>query len=88
MLVPSAGRCDSVEALQHRWDRRGSECADESEPQVVYALTKVKGVGRRFGHAVVTRAGIDASKRAGQLSAEVSARDTASASGYSGSLIW
>jgi len=37
---------------------------------VVYALTKVKGVGRRFGHAVVTRAGIDASKRAGQLSAE------------------
>ena len=30
----------------------------------------VKGVGRRFGHAVITRAGIDASKRAGSLSPE------------------
>jgi ribosomal protein S13 len=42
---------------------------------VVYALTKVKGVGRRFGHAVVTRAGIDARKRAGALSAEVPPRN-------------
>ena len=55
-----------------------------SEPQVVYALASVKGVGRRFGHAVVTRAGIDARKRAGALSAEVEPRNPSSVSGYLG----
>lgn len=37
---------------------------------VLYALTKVKGIGRRFGDAVIKRAGVDGSKRAGELTVE------------------
>ncbi|KAA6368404.1 MAG: putative 40S ribosomal protein S18 [Streblomastix strix] len=34
---------------------------------VIYALTAIKGVGRRFSILVCKRAGVDTSKRAGQL---------------------
>jgi small subunit ribosomal protein S18e len=37
---------------------------------VLYSLTGIKGVGRRFGDAVIKRSGIDGSKRMGELSAE------------------
>ena len=37
---------------------------------VLYSLTGIKGVGRRFGDAVIKRAGIDGTKRMGELTAE------------------
>jgi len=37
---------------------------------VLYSLTGIKGVGRRFGDAVIKRAGVDGTKRMGELSAE------------------
>jgi len=37
---------------------------------VLYALTMIKGIGRRFGDAVIKRAGIAHSRLAGELSAE------------------
>jgi ribosomal protein S13 len=37
---------------------------------VLHSLIGIKGVGRRFGHAVIKRAGIDGSKRMGVLTAE------------------
>jgi hypothetical protein len=37
---------------------------------VLYSLTGIKGVGRRFGDAVIKRAGVDGSRRMGELSAE------------------
>jgi len=37
---------------------------------VLYAMTAMRGIGRRFGDAVIKRAGVDASKRAGELSVE------------------
>merc|ERR1711972_580951 len=38
--------------------------------KVGYALTAIKGVGRRFAHVVTRKADVDASKRAGELTEE------------------
>lgn len=38
--------------------------------KIMYALTKIKGVGRRFANLVCKKADIDLSKRAGELSQE------------------
>jgi small subunit ribosomal protein S18e len=38
--------------------------------KIPYALTSIKGVGRRFAHLVLRKADIDISKRAGELSEE------------------
>ena len=38
--------------------------------KVAYALTAIKGVGRRFSHVVLRKADIDPSRRAGELSEE------------------
>lgn len=35
-----------------------------------YALTGIKGIGRRFGKAVVSKAGVSLNKRAGELTQE------------------
>lgn len=35
---------------------------------VLYAMTAIKGVGRRYAHAVLRKADIDTRKRAGELS--------------------
>uniref|UniRef100_A0A7S0LYC9 Ribosomal protein S18 n=1 Tax=Cryptomonas curvata TaxID=233186 RepID=A0A7S0LYC9_9CRYP len=37
---------------------------------VVYALTAIKGIGRRFSDVICKRAGLDSSKRAGELTPE------------------
>jgi small subunit ribosomal protein S18e len=37
---------------------------------VLYGLTGIKGVGRRFGDAVIKRSGVDGTKRIGELTAE------------------
>jgi hypothetical protein len=37
---------------------------------VLYSLIGIKGVGRRFGDAVIKRAGVDGSKRMGELTVE------------------
>jgi len=36
----------------------------------MYALTAIKGIGRRFSNLILKRAGVDLNKRAGQLSEE------------------
>ena len=38
--------------------------------KVGYAITAIKGVGRRFAHVVMRKADVDASKRAGELTDE------------------
>ena len=38
--------------------------------KIPFALTAIKGVGRRFAHVVLRKADVDASKRAGELSEE------------------
>ncbi|CAF0907503.1 unnamed protein product [Adineta ricciae] len=38
--------------------------------KVGYALTAIKGVGRRFAHVVIRKADVDATKRAGELTEE------------------
>ena len=38
--------------------------------KIGYALTAIKGVGRRFAHVVIRKADVDATKRAGELSEE------------------
>lgn len=38
--------------------------------KTAYALTGIRGIGKRFGMAVVSRAGISLNKRAGELSPE------------------
>ena len=38
--------------------------------KVGYALTAIKGVGRRFAHVVIRKADVDGTKRAGELSDE------------------
>ena len=35
--------------------------------KIGYALTAIKGVGRRFAHVVIRKADVDATKRAGEL---------------------
>lgn len=38
--------------------------------KTAYALTGIRGIGRRFGKAVVTKAGVSLTKRAGELTNE------------------
>ena len=38
--------------------------------KIGYALTAIKGVGRRFAHVVIRKADVDATKRAGELTEE------------------
>jgi len=38
--------------------------------KTAYALTAIRGIGKRFGKAVVSRAGVSLNKRAGELSPE------------------
>merc|ERR1719189_2270929 len=38
--------------------------------KIVYALTAIKGIGRRFADIICKRAGIDPNKRAGELTKE------------------
>jgi small subunit ribosomal protein S18e len=40
------------------------------EQKVMYALTSIKGIGRRFSNLIVKRAQIDLNKRAGELNEE------------------
>lgn len=42
----------------------------EGRQKVMYALTSIKGVGRRFSNLVLKKADVDLSKRAGSLSNE------------------
>jgi len=42
----------------------------EGREKVMYALTKIRGVGRRFSNMVCKKADVDMSKRAGELSAQ------------------
>ncbi|XP_067940689.1 small ribosomal subunit protein uS13 isoform X2 [Watersipora subatra] len=37
---------------------------------ILYAMTSIKGIGRRYAHAVLRKADIDIRKRAGELSEE------------------
>ena len=38
--------------------------------KVMYAMTKIKGIGRRFSNLILKKADIDLNKRAGELSEE------------------
>lgn len=38
--------------------------------KVMYALTKIKGIGRRFSNLILKKADIDLNKRAGELTEE------------------
>ncbi|EME31141.1 40S ribosomal protein S18 [Galdieria sulphuraria] len=42
----------------------------DGKRKVMYALTSIKGVGRRFSNLVLKKAEVDVSKRAGDLTAE------------------
>ncbi|GJQ10009.1 hypothetical protein GpartN1_g1800.t1 [Galdieria partita] len=42
----------------------------DGKRKVMYALTAIKGVGRRFSNLVLKKAEVDVSKRAGDLTAE------------------
>ena len=37
---------------------------------ILYAMTSIKGVGRRYAHAVLRKADVDLKKRAGELTEE------------------
>ncbi|RMY27250.1 hypothetical protein D0866_10283 [Hortaea werneckii] len=56
------------------WEDRA--CADDEPIQVdgkqkiMYALTRVKGVGRRYSNLVCKKADVDLNKRAGELTSE------------------
>lgn len=39
----------------------------DGKQKVVYALTKIKGVGRRYSNLVCKKADVDLDKRAGEL---------------------
>ena len=39
----------------------------DGKQKIPYALRKIKGIGRRFAHAVTIKAGLDPSRRAGEL---------------------
>lgn len=39
----------------------------DGKQKVVYALTKIKGVGRRYSNLVCKKADVDLNKRAGEL---------------------
>ena len=42
----------------------------DGNTKVMYALTAVKGVGRRYANIIIKKADIDLNKRAGELSEE------------------
>merc|ERR1712130_427388 len=42
----------------------------EGKQKVMYALTRVKGVGRRYSNLVCKKADVDLNKRAGELTSE------------------
>merc|ERR1719343_1938645 len=42
----------------------------EGKRNIVYALTSIKGIGRRFGNVICKKAEIDINKRAGELTAD------------------
>jgi ribosomal protein S13 len=42
----------------------------DGQRKIVYALTAIKGIGRRFASVVLRKADIDLNKRAGELSEE------------------
>jgi len=42
----------------------------EGKRNVVYALTKIKGIGRRFSDLICKKAEVDVNKRAGELTAD------------------
>ncbi|KAJ2289114.1 ribosomal 40S subunit protein S18B, partial [Coemansia sp. RSA 2706] len=42
----------------------------EGNVKVMYALTAIKGVGRRYSNLVLKKADIDLSKRAGELTSD------------------
>lgn len=42
----------------------------DGKQKIAYALTAIKGIGRRFSHVVCKKADIDLSKRAGELTEE------------------
>ncbi|RMY13868.1 hypothetical protein D0868_01774 [Hortaea werneckii] len=67
------------EKMEQDWDDsdgRQGMCADDKPIQVdgkqkiMYALTRVKGVGRRYSNLVCKKADVDLNKRAGELTSE------------------
>ncbi|KAM6526736.1 ribosomal 40S subunit protein S18B [Fusarium solani] len=42
----------------------------DGKQKVMYALTKIKGVGRRYSNLVCKKADVDLNKRAGELTSE------------------
>jgi small subunit ribosomal protein S18e len=42
----------------------------DGKQKVMYALTKIKGVGRRYSNLVCKKADVDLTKRAGDLTSE------------------
>lgn len=48
----------------------------DGKQKVVYALTKIKGVGRRYSNLVCKKADVDLNKRAGELTCTIIHRDT------------
>lgn len=42
----------------------------DGKQKVVYSLTKIKGVGRRYSNLVCKKADVDLNKRAGELTSE------------------
>ena len=42
----------------------------DGKQKVMYAMTKIKGVGRRYSNLVCKKADVDLSKRAGDLTSE------------------
>ena len=42
----------------------------DGNTKILYAITKIPGVGRRFSHVVLKKAEIDSHKRAGELTKE------------------
>lgn len=43
----------------------------DGKQKVVYALTKIKGVGRRYSNLVCKKADVDLNKRAGELTCRI-----------------
>lgn len=46
----------------------------DGKQKVVYALTKIKGVGRRYSNLVCKKADVDLNKRAGELTCTIHTR--------------
>lgn len=48
----------------------------DGKQKVVYALTKIKGVGRRYSNLVCKKADVDLNKRAGELTCTIHTHTT------------